>query len=267
MSKSPSSGQLAYNSANNCNINVLNNFGRFCISITRKILITPLPSLSILIKSSTSKLFSPKKISAPCCCNSITFLKIVPVLVVDILPYSFSNSSLPSLPTYCNTLIKSFKSTNGIFKSSQYLKIIATTPACVSFNPRILLNKIGPNSLMVALNRTPFSLLNVSSSTGKAVGLKVTFSLVHLSFILSLATPACAIPLKSPLISITKTGTLLSLKHSLNIWSVFVFPVPVAPAISPCLFMVLKGKKTSAPLITSPLCIPTPIFTCSPLNV
>ena len=38
----------------------------------------------------------------------------------------------------------------------QYLKIIETTPDCVSFKSKILENKTGPNSETVALNRTPF---------------------------------------------------------------------------------------------------------------
>ena len=48
----------------------------------------------------TLKDFSPKKSSAPCCSNSMIFLKIEPVEEVEMRPYSFSNSSLPSSVEY-----------------------------------------------------------------------------------------------------------------------------------------------------------------------
>ena len=100
LSRSPASGDDAYNSASICNINVENSFGLSCISVNLNTLIIPLPSLLERIRSSTSKLFSPKNTSAPCCCNSITLRKIVPVEVVEIFPYDFCNSAFPSLPTY-----------------------------------------------------------------------------------------------------------------------------------------------------------------------
>ena len=42
------------------------------------------------------------------------FGPIVPVLDVDIFPYAFSISLFPSLLIYCKTLMKSFRSSNGI---------------------------------------------------------------------------------------------------------------------------------------------------------
>ena len=110
--------------------------------------------------------FSPKNNSAPCCSNSMIFLKIEPVELVEILPYSASNSSLPSSVAYCSTFLKSFKSNNGKLLSSQYLKMIETTPDCVSFKSKIRENKTGPNSETVALNRTPFCSEIVINSTG-----------------------------------------------------------------------------------------------------
>ena len=44
-------------------------------------------------------------------------------------------------------------------------------PSCVSFSPKILENKTGPNSVTVARKRVPGSLLNVKNSIGKAEGL------------------------------------------------------------------------------------------------
>ena len=86
LSKSPSSGLEAYNSANICSIKVEKSFGLSCRSVTRMIEMVPRPSSLIRTRSSISKLFSPKKRSAPCCCNSITLRKIVPVEVVEIFP-------------------------------------------------------------------------------------------------------------------------------------------------------------------------------------
>ena len=53
--------------------------------------------MSLCNKSEGSKEGSPKKISAPCCSNSITFLSIVETELVDTAPYTFSISSFPSL--------------------------------------------------------------------------------------------------------------------------------------------------------------------------
>ena len=171
LSKSPSSGQLAYSSASNCNIKLLNSLGRSCKSISRKMLTTPRPSSAMRIKSSTSKLFSPKNTSAPCCSNSTTLRKMVPVLVVLILPYSFSRSALPPSALHCSSFLKSFRSSRGKRCSSAYLNSMATIPCWVSLRPNILLSKMGPNSVTVAFSCTPFWLwLRVSSSAGKPVG-------------------------------------------------------------------------------------------------
>ena len=194
---------------------------------------TPLLSEFVRIKSATSKLFSPKNVSAPCCCNSITFRRIVPVEAVETFPYSFSISSFPSAVMYCNTFVKSFKSKSGRLLSSQYLKIKETIPPCVSFNPNIFESNTGPNSLTVARSLTPGFELNVNNSTGYDCGLYSSPSDVERSFNLSLSEPGAASPLKSPFISNNKTGTPASLNPSLIVCNVFVFPVPVAPAINP----------------------------------
>ncbi|MEA4977033.1 MAG: hypothetical protein VB016_00540 [Methanomassiliicoccaceae archaeon] len=51
----------------------------------------------------------------------------------------------------------------------------------------------------------------------------------------SLSFPALQRPLTSPLISAMKTGTPIELNDSAMTFSVTVLPVPLAPAISPCL--------------------------------
>ena len=100
LSISPSSGRFAYSSASRLNINVENSFGLLCISVTLSTLTLPLPSSAMRIRSSTSNEGSPKKRSAPCCCNSMTLRRMVPVDEVEIFPYCASISFLPSLLTY-----------------------------------------------------------------------------------------------------------------------------------------------------------------------
>ena len=60
-----------------------------------------------------------------------------------------------------------------------------------------------------------------------------------LSPIDALSPPALTIPAKSPLTSAIITGTPISEKDSAKTFRLTVFPVPVAPAISPCLFAIL----------------------------
>ena len=74
-------------------------------------------------------------------------------------------------------------------------------------------------------------------------------------------------PLKSPLTSINKTGTPFSLKFSANICKVFVFPVPVAPAIKPCLFMVFSGTFTKQLVSVLVFSVAAPKVIYSPLKV
>ena len=50
----------------------------------------------------------------------------------------------------------------------------------------------------------------------------------------------------SPLMSLMKTGTPASLSCSASTWSVFVLPVPVAPATSPWRFIMASGTRTWA---------------------
>jgi hypothetical protein len=54
-----------------------------------------------------------------------------------------------------------------------------------------------------------------------------------ISAIFGLKLPAFKIPLKSPLISAAITGTPISLNFSAKVCRVTVFPVPVAPVITP----------------------------------
>ena len=151
--------------------------------------------------------------------------------------------------------------------SSQYLKMTATIPACVSVRFKILEIKIGPNSLTVARSRTPFCSDNDKISTGKDFGLKESPMAFWRSSIFGCPGLGFAKPLKSPLTSINKTGTPFSLKFSANTCKVFVFPVPVAPAIKPCLFMVFRGTLTKQFVRVLELSVAAPRVIDLPLKV
>jgi hypothetical protein len=48
--------------------------------------------------------------------------------------------------------------------------------------------------------------------------------------------------------SAAKTGLPAAAALSARSWSVFVLPVPVAPAMSPCRFSIATGSRTSTPV-------------------
>ena len=142
--------------------------------------------------------------------------------------------------------------------SSQYLKTIDMMLVCVSFSPKILLKSTGPNSVTVALSFTPFSAERDISSTGKACGWYGSLVFSYLSWIRLFISPVAAIPERSPLISITKEATPWWESCSTKACSVLVLPVPVAPAMRPCLLIVRRGMFTSTSGMTSPSKIPFP---------
>ncbi len=83
-------------------------------------------------------------------------------------------------------------------------------PSCVDVKSNIFENKTGPNSETVALNLAPFSSERVKNSTGDVPASKGKPIFSWRSSILGCPSLAAAIPLKSPLISINNTGTLLA---------------------------------------------------------
>ena len=133
-------------------------------------LTTPLPFSSVRSKSSVSKLRSPKKSSAPWFSNSTILRKIALVEEEATRPYSASNSFFPSSVAYWSTFLRSLRSSNGYWWSSQYLKITASTPSCTSERSKMRESNTEPNSETVARKRTPSCLEIVSNSTGKASG-------------------------------------------------------------------------------------------------
>ena len=73
------------------------------------------------------------------------------------------------------------------------------------------------------------------------------------------ASPGAARPVRSPLMSATKTGTPAFDSWPARSWSVLVLPVPVAPAMRPWRFSMLSATWTRASLASSPSSIGLPM--------
>ena len=76
--------------------------------------------------------------------------------------------------------------------------------------------------------------------------------------------PGTAIPETSPFTSAAKTATPAAESCSAMTCSVLVLPVPVAPAIRPCRFIILSGTRTAASGTSAPSCTPTPSSIAAP---
>jgi hypothetical protein len=72
-------------------------------------------------------------------------------------------------------------------------------------------------------------------------------------------------PDTSPFTSAVKTATPAAESCSAITCSVRVLPVPVAPATSPCRFMVASGSRTAASDTSEPPRSPVPSSTAAPL--
>ena len=168
---------------------------------------------------------------------------------------------------YWRIFRKSFRSSSGNLFSSAYLKATATMPDWVSFKSSILENSTGPNSTTVARSRAPGSSESVSSSTGLPPASKGIPMASWRSSILGCPSLATAMPDKSPLMSISKLGTPSRLSCSAMICSVFVLPVPVAPAIRPWRFRVPRGMRTRASVRVSSPSMAPPRIKLGPLKV
>ena len=77
----------------------------------------------------------------------------------------------------------------------------------------------------------------------------------------AVASPGRETPVTSPLMSDMNTGTPAAESWPAMICRVLVFPVPVAPATSPCRFIIASGSRTVAPVSTSPSYIGRPRIT------
>ena len=111
---------------------------------------------------------------------------------------------------------------------------------------RILPSRRGPISETVARTGCPCSPKRSQKVTGYpsyANGASPSFATRSTTF--GLSPPARGIPERSPFTSARKTGTPIALNRSASTRSVTVFPVPVAPAISPCRFAIPGSRAIS----------------------
>ena len=152
------------------------------------------------------------------------------------------------------TARRSLVSSSGSLRWSAQWKISPSVDSCVSLRSRTLLSRIGPNWVSVA--RIGVALLlppRERNSTGYAVGVQsspVSFTRVWTR---ALSSPGRAIPDRSPLTSARNTGTPASDSCPASACSVFVLPVPVAPATRPCRLSIASGIRTRAVRIDLPV--------------
>jgi len=101
----------------------------------------------------------------------------------------------------------------------------------------------GPISEIVARTGCPSCPNTSQNVAGHPANVKSpSFNFFMRSAIFELLVPGWLIPDKSPLMSAANTGTPIRLKPSANTCNVTVFPVPVAPAISPCRFAICGNR-------------------------
>ncbi len=102
------------------------------------------------------------------------------------------------------------------------------------------------------------------NSTGNPVGVNVIPSSVARFAAAVPASPGSATPDRSPLTSDTNTGTPAAESCSAMPCSVFVLPVPVAPAIRPWRLTIRSGSLTTASGTTAPSSTPRPRSSAAP---
>ena len=145
------------------------------------------------------------------------------------------------------TARRSLRSSIGSPALSAKWKTSPSDDSCTSFSPSTFESRVGPNDVMVARSGSPEpSPPNASSSTGQATPDQVCPTSVARAVTLSLVSPACARPDRSPLMSAASTGTPAAESCSAISCSVLVLPVPVAPATRPCRLTIASGMRTAA---------------------
>ena len=128
-----------------------------------------------------------------------------------------------------------------------------------------MLSRIGPNWVIVArIGTAELSPPSERNSTGYAVGVQSSPVSRALASIFGPVSPGRAIPDRSPLTSASSTGTPAADSCSAMPCSVFVLPVPVAPATRPCRLSVANGTRTRAVGSTAPSTSTAPSSSAAP---
>ena len=157
-------------------------------------------------------------------------------------------SALPSSEVRCwMTERRSLVSRSGRPCWSAQWKISPRVDSWVSLRSSTFDSRMGPNCVSVArIGMAELLPPNERNSTGYAVGVQSSPVSLTRDWILGLSSPGLAMPERSPLTSANSTGTPASDSWPASPCSVFVLPVPVAPATRPCRLSVAKGMRTFA---------------------
>ena len=246
--------------------NVENSRGLSCTALSSRQLITPLPSVVVRIRSAVSSSGSPKNASAPCWSSSTILRRSTPTVAVDSPPMAWS-SALPSSPVrYCST-------------AAQVVEVDEREPGLVGVvehqRQRRRLRLVGAEHLGEELgterrhrgaHRHPGAEAAEGEERHRMPARRPLDAELGdaLAVTWSLGSPGCSRPERSPFTSAANTGTPIAESCSAMSCSVFVLPVPVAPAIRPCRLHMLAGTCTTASGTTEPSSIPRPSKTAAP---
>ena len=136
---------------------------------------------------------------------------------------------------------------------------------CVSLDDITLARSWGPKLDTGARTGTPApSPPSERKVTARPAGCHSTPRSVLRASMCSLGWPGCESPERSPLRSAANTGTPSAESCSAMSWRVFVFPVPVAPAMRPWRLHMAVGIWTTAPGWVVPSSTPRPSTTALP---
>ena len=164
------------------------------------------------------------------------------MLAVDTLPYIVVNSARLS-PTNCTIARRSFRSMSSRSLSSAARNTMFSTPCCTSVRPSRRDSSTGPISDTDTRTGMPFSPKISQKRVGYARYSKPSMPKRSMrARISSLSLPRRHMPERSPLTSAMNTGTPMSEKDSAMTFIVIVLPVPVAPAMRPCLFAICGSR-------------------------
>ncbi len=214
------------------------------------------------MRSSMFKAGSPKNVSPPSPSSVNSPRCMAPMLALETRPYSVLNSAACS-PTYWSMERRSFMSSSSKPLSSAILNVMVSAPDWVSLRFKSLLRRSGPISDIVVRTGCPCSPYISQNVTGNASGeWSVIFSNFTRSSTFALPPPSRHMPERSPFTSAINTGTPSRLNCSARVWSVTVFPVPVAPAIRPCLLAIPESMPIS--LSAFAITISVPVFAITP---
>ena len=189
-----------------------------------------------------------------------------PTVAVESPPIAL-RSAFPSPVRCSSTDRRSPRSTRAWPRSRAQWKTSPSDDSCVSLRPSTFESSSGPKDSTLARTGTPVPRPpRLRTSVGVAAGSHVWPMAAQRSSSRSLAVPGAARPERSPLTSGATTGTPCAASCSASTCRVRVLPVPVAPATSPCRFVMASGMRTGADGTGCPSSTSTPTSSAAPSN-